>query len=340
MLGLGTLFLLWKNHPVGLLGTFVFAILSPTLIIPVVTEVAAERRMYLPLVAIAALVVVGGYTLAQSLSRRESREGAGQSTVRSNASSPLVAVIAPALCLAAVLALVSSRRLVAYDNELTLWQDVLRLQPHSHVAHQNAGVEYYNEGNLTAAARHCAESVRLKPDSSSGQYSLALVLSKLGQHEKASEHFRLAAKHLPDSPELLNNYGVSLFVLGRNDEAIATFKETIRLKPTLWRAHENLGKAFAQAGNLAEATASFKQALRLNPEALASYGHLARAQAQKGQHAEAIATAQTALKVARATGADAMAARIETDLATYRAILASAATSGTGPNAASATPSN
>jgi hypothetical protein len=30
MLGLGTLFLLWKNHPVGLLGTFVFAILSPT----------------------------------------------------------------------------------------------------------------------------------------------------------------------------------------------------------------------------------------------------------------------------------------------------------------------
>jgi hypothetical protein len=58
-----------------------------------------------------------------------------------------------------------------------------------------------------------------------------------------------------------------------------------------------------------------------------------------GRHDEAIATAELALKRARATGEDAMAARIETDLATYRAILASAA-SAPNSNAASETPSN
>jgi Flp pilus assembly protein TadD len=335
VLGFGTLFLLWKNNPVGFLGTFVFAILSPTFIIPVVTEVAAERRMYLPLVAIAALVVVGGYAFLQDILRRQSQ---GES--RHQPRSSLAAVIALALGVALVLALVSGRRLLAYENELTLWQDVLRLQPHSYVAHQNAGVEYYNMGDLVAAARHCRESVRLKPDSSSGHYSLALVLSKLGQREEASEHFRLAAKYNPDSPELLNNYGVSQFVLGRNDESISTFKQVIRLKPLMWKAHENLGKSLVQAGRLAEAIASFKQAIELNPQALGSYGHLAASQARTGQPADAIATAESALKVARRTGADAMAARIATDLATYRAILANAAASGAGPSATNATPSN
>jgi Tfp pilus assembly protein PilF len=335
VLGFGTLFLLWKNHPVGFLGTFVFAILSPTFIIPVVTEVAAERRMYLPLVTISALVVVSGYVLAQNLLRRHSRDG----LVQPAASSSLVAVVALAVCVALVLALVSSRRLMAYDSEMTLWQEVLRLQPQSHVAHQNVGVEYFNLGDMEAAAKHYRESIRLKPDSSLGHYNLGLVLPKLGQIEEAAEHFRLAAKFNPNSAELLNNHGVSLFVLERYDEAISVLKEAIRLEPTMWRAHENLGKALVRAGRLQEAIASFKQALKLNPRALSSYGHLAASQAQMGRHDEAIATAELALKRARATGEDAMAARIETDLATYRAILASAA-SAPNSNAASETPSN
>ena len=74
LLGIGTLVLLWRNHPVGFLGTCVFAILSPTFVIPVVTEMAAERRMYLPLAALVVLFVVGGYQLAQSIMVRRQGE--------------------------------------------------------------------------------------------------------------------------------------------------------------------------------------------------------------------------------------------------------------------------
>ena len=52
LLGMATLWLLWRNDPIGYLGTWMFAILSPTLVIPITTEMAAERRMYLPLAAI------------------------------------------------------------------------------------------------------------------------------------------------------------------------------------------------------------------------------------------------------------------------------------------------
>jgi tetratricopeptide (TPR) repeat protein len=337
LLGLGTLILLWKNHPAGFLGAFVLAILSPTFVIPAVTEVAAERRMYLPLVAIAALVVVGGYGLVQSLLRR------GQNyrlDVSSRSWGPLVSVVAPASCVAIVMALVSSRRLAAYDNAMTLWQEVLRLQPHSHVAHENVGVEYYHLGDYPAALRHYRESIRLKPGLSLSHYNLALVLSKLGQNEEAVDHFRQAAKYRPGSPELLNNLGVSLFVVGRNEEAISTLQDAIKLKPTLWRAHDNLGKALSRAGRLPEAIEAFKRSLKHNPEALDVLAHLADAQAKANQPTQAIATAERALKLARAAGAHATATKIDVQLADYRASLEKADESATSPSFGRAVPSN
>ncbi len=51
----------------GFVGAWVFLILSPTLVVPIVTEVAAERRMYLPLAALITLLVAGGYWLAQQV---------------------------------------------------------------------------------------------------------------------------------------------------------------------------------------------------------------------------------------------------------------------------------
>ncbi len=70
LLGIATLCLLWRRSAIGFVGAWVLLILSPTLVVPIVTEVAAERRMYLPLAALAALVVVGGYRIAQQMHQR------------------------------------------------------------------------------------------------------------------------------------------------------------------------------------------------------------------------------------------------------------------------------
>ena len=54
MLAAGTLWLLWRNSPAGFLFAVMWLVLSPTLVVPVVSEVAAERRMYLPLATLCA----------------------------------------------------------------------------------------------------------------------------------------------------------------------------------------------------------------------------------------------------------------------------------------------
>ncbi len=65
LLAIATLILLWRRSAVGFVGAWVLIILSPTLVVPILTEVAAERRMYLPLAALITLLVAGSYWLAQ-----------------------------------------------------------------------------------------------------------------------------------------------------------------------------------------------------------------------------------------------------------------------------------
>ena len=65
LLIVATLVLWWRRNPIGFAGVWVLVILSPTFVVPIVTEVAAERRMYLPLAGLVMLAVAGGYVLAQ-----------------------------------------------------------------------------------------------------------------------------------------------------------------------------------------------------------------------------------------------------------------------------------
>jgi hypothetical protein len=59
----------WRKRPaVAYLGTWFFATLAPaSSFIPVATEVGAERRMYLPLIAVVVAGVVGGRLLLARL---------------------------------------------------------------------------------------------------------------------------------------------------------------------------------------------------------------------------------------------------------------------------------
>jgi hypothetical protein len=55
---------LWRKPWLGFLGVWFFVILAPSSsMVPIFTEIAAEHRMYLPLVAPMVLLVVGGWMM-------------------------------------------------------------------------------------------------------------------------------------------------------------------------------------------------------------------------------------------------------------------------------------
>jgi tetratricopeptide (TPR) repeat protein len=252
LLAIGTLVLLWRRHATGFLAACVFAILAPTLLVPITTEVAAERRMYLPLAALVTLAVVGGYSLLERVPQRRQ----------------FAAALAAALTLC--FGLVGAQRLEAYRDPVVLWEDTLAKQPENAMAQHNLGVELQNTGRLPAAIDHYRAAVRLKPEFLEAQTNLGLALSRAGQPAEAIEHFQAAVRIKPQADRIRNNLGVALFTAGRLDEAIAEFQEVIKLKPEMWESHDNLARALERAGRPDEANIHFDEAARLQREASAS----------------------------------------------------------------------
>jgi tetratricopeptide (TPR) repeat protein len=211
LLGIGTLVLLWRNHAVGFLGTWIFAILSPTLLIPIVTEMADERRMYLPLVALIVLLIIGGYRLAQATADRGTL------------------VLAPAFSLAIVCGLIGAVRLKAYDDEIGLWREVVRFQPQNAIAHANLGGFLNDAGQFDEAAKELRAALELRPDLATAHSNLGILLGRTGNVAQSIEHLQEAIRIEPDFAEAHANLAQALVLANRPHEAIAAANEAINL---------------------------------------------------------------------------------------------------------------
>ena len=244
VLAIGSLVLLWRRHPAGFLAACVFAILAPTHVVPITTELAAERRMYLPLAALMALAVVGGYALAARSGQPAPTKNRRRATVRPVAAA-LVAIV---LALAVVYSVASAQRLAAYRDPQMLWQQVVAVQPQNHVAQHNLGVVYMAAGRNGEAIQHYRAALRAKPDFLESRYSLGMTLAAAGELDEAIRELQQAVELKPDAYKIRNNLGVLLFTAGRLPEAIEQFQQTLRLKPDMVEAQDNLARAQQQAG--------------------------------------------------------------------------------------------
>ena len=294
LIGIGTLVLLWRNNPIGFLGTWIFTVLSPTFIIPVFTEMAAERRMYLALTPLVILFVVGGYQLAQSMLRR-------QISGRQSASRVRPATIAiPLFVVAIALGLASARRLHAYHNPVELWQQVLRHQPENDTAHTALGEYLDDAGDIGAAIPHFREAVRLNPGLAGARFNLGVVLMKANAYNEAATEFASGVQLSPSDIRMQNDLAASLVLSGRNEEAVTAARAALVLFPNDWRFYNTLGEAQKNLGRHKEAIEAYQQALRLNPAALDLYNDIADRYFQMNQPESAVTALQRGLELATA----------------------------------------
>jgi len=67
----------WKWPAWGLLGAWFFLLLAPTSSVMPLADLAVEHRMYLPLAAIAVVVVLGAYAVSGALALSRAAQGNG-----------------------------------------------------------------------------------------------------------------------------------------------------------------------------------------------------------------------------------------------------------------------
>ena len=212
----------------------------------------------------------------------------------------------------------SSRRLAAYRDELSLWQDAVVHQPHDPTVQTNLGTQLAEAGRLEEAILHFEEAVRLDPDSRQAHYNLARALEQSARPQDAIEHYHASLRLRPDDAASHYNLGRLLEGAGKTRQAIEHYRQAIAAQPDFAAAHTNLAVLLLSAGHTQEAIAHFEAALR-RQKGLFDYMNLAMAYSLANRADEAITMAEKALELARAQGDTSVARRIEAALAYFRA---------------------
>jgi len=284
-----------RKQPASFVGVCVFALLAPTSsVLPVVTEVAAEHRMYLPLAAIVALLVVGGYAVARraAASRRASRRGAVG--VR--------AVAGLALLLASgTLAIQTRARNLDYANEETIWRDTIAKQPTNARARTALGADLVAAGRYPEALRELEASLALAPDRAETLSNLGAAEFALGDVDASVAHLERAVALRPEFSAAHRNLAAAYRARHQDALAIQHFRRVLDAEPNHIVALRDValllavtGDDGARNGREALALAGRAAALtsRRDPAALTA---LAAALAELDRFDEAAATLREAM---------------------------------------------
>lgn len=263
----------WFRVPaLAFLGTWFFLTLAPSSsLVPIATEVGAERRMYLPLVAVLAVVLVAGARLLGAIDRPATRR--------------LVAMSAAGVVGAVFVALTFVRN-SEYATGLSIWQTVVERRPTGR-AHYYLGLELKAVGRREDAIAQYRLGLDSSPDA---HYALAFEYAADGRHQEAVEYYRNFIRQRPldgNVPRAYHNLGRSLMALGRYGEAETAFRETLARTPADKDASAGLADALFAMQRWADAATAYAAYLRIVPGDPAALFDMGLALSRLGRFAEA-----------------------------------------------------
>jgi tetratricopeptide (TPR) repeat protein len=303
----------------GFLGAWFFLILAPTSTFFPMGDAAFEHRMYLPLAAVVAAVVLGGYALGRTVARR-----AGSLAERSASRRRRVRVCTHATPwpashvgasthptkldwqgmlphgwaalgggLAALvglgLGILTFQRNQDYQSELSIWRDTVAKSPGNARARTNLGACLCElGGDLDEAIGQYRLAIELDSEYPLAHHDLGVALYQRGRIEEAQAQFQKALDLDPEYADACNGYGLLLQNQGAVAPALAYYRKALEINPCCKAAYTNLGNVLHQQGKFAEAIASYRSALGIDPHYAEAHYNLAIVLNGRGKTEEAM----------------------------------------------------
>ena len=256
-----TVYGLARGKAWAVLGAWFFLILAPTSSIVPLADLAAERRMYLPLAAVVTAAVLGVAWLGgAALERLFATEAERRRTA---------ALLGAALTLAAACGLgyLTARRNETYRTALSLWHEVLRVRPENGRAWYNAGVLLGKAGRKAEAVAYYSRAVEVAPDTEvHAWYNRGELLASAGHWPEALADYDRVVALDPGYARGWVNRGAALLALGRYAEAVSSMDRALALDATAAEAWCDRGVARAALGAHREALADFTRALEVRAD--------------------------------------------------------------------------
>jgi Flp pilus assembly protein TadD len=266
----------------GFTGLWFFLLLAPSSsVIPIVSEVAAERRMYLPLAAVVAVVLVGLWKLAVRFAGGRHR---------------FVFVLASGV-LAVGLALATNARNAVYESAESIWRSTVKVRPDNGRAHGNLGRVLAVQGRHGEAEEHLRRAVELDTTAVEARDNLANLLLGTGRPGEALRLLEEAVDLRPEDATTRIHLGNALLADGDATAAFGHFETAIRLRPSDAVAHSRTGSALAALGRFDEALAAQRRAVELDPNHVLIRLDFGKLLMQRGDPEAAAAEFRTAVEL-------------------------------------------
>ena len=304
-LGVATLVALRRHKALGFLGVWFFVTLAPpSSVVPIATEVGAERRMYLPLMALAVLAVLG---VSRLLARRVAAE--------SRLPAALLAVVCVLLAAGTTVRTLEYRsvRSIAQTNvdryphgraRLALASELVAANQHNDAMRQleeaikdypqarlGLATELATTGRMSDAVIQAQEFIRLLPDNAevpTARDLMGRAYALQGLYEPAVEQFTMLTHARPNDAGPYISIGDARLRQRRVDEAIASYDSALKRKPGDPDILGQLGLALGAAGRRREASLAFDNAAAARPNDLRLLNLLGRSLAAEGRYGEAV----------------------------------------------------
>jgi Flp pilus assembly protein TadD len=288
-LGLATVWALWRMPKVGFLGLCLFAILSPTSsVVPAcVTQTSTEHRMYLPLAAVLAFLIVAICFVGQTMVQR----GAISMLAARRTGVALFSVAAMLFgCL-------TFARNIDYQTELSIWEDTVAKAPGNSLAQANLGTVLFDLGRVTEAEAYFQKALALNAKEAKYHVSFGNARFRLGHPEEALHEYETALELNPRCSVAHSSLGNLWLSQGKVREAIAAYRKAIELAPNFAETYNSLGAALVADGKPQEALVCLRKAIDINPNYAEAHFNLGVVLASNGRLTEAIRHYQRALEL-------------------------------------------
>lgn len=269
-----------KMHPIASLGILWFFItLAPASSLIPLGDVAAERRLYLPLTGVA---LTSAYVLALISKRIGGRRITAAYSI---------------IFIGFIYLTFASNNI--WQNEMTLWDHGVKKSPDKvralnnrawghylegdltgakklyanlitrfpeyPYAYHNLGGIYLEEGSLNAAIREYQTAVRLRPELAHFRESLGAAYDRAGLFKLGVVEFEKAIELGGESPKRLNQLASTLAKSNDCKRSIIISERSIGLDPTNAMARYLSGYCYEMTGNVGLAVEGYRAALLLNP---------------------------------------------------------------------------
>jgi tetratricopeptide (TPR) repeat protein len=161
----------------------------------------------------------------------------------------------------------------------------------------NRGVAYKRKGDFDRAIADYDEAIRLDPSSAIAHINRCADYNAKGAHDRAIADCSAALRLDPKNGNALNNRGFGYLQKGDLDRAITDLSEFIRLYPKIAVGYRNRGDAYLRKGELDRALADLNEAIAVDPQHTPAYAYRGLVQEKKGDRERARADFEMALSL-------------------------------------------